>query len=120
MSTLNKVDCPNGGLFGRRSRCRSGIAVARRTLLSDPEIAARLKEVPGWTREGESITRTWTFGDFREALRFINLVGELAEAMDHHPDIHNSWATVRLALTTHDRGGLTNLDFELARKIDEI
>ena len=79
-----------------------------------------LRELPEWTREGNAITRTRKFRDFREALRFINRVGELAEAMNHHPDIYNSWATVRLTLTTHDRGGLTNLDFELAKKIEAL
>ena len=96
------------------------MSMARRTLLSEHEIVARLKEIPRWSREGKSITRTWKFQDFPEALRFINRVGELAESMDHHPDIHNTWATVRLTLSTHDRGGLTSFDFELAKKIDDL
>jgi len=94
--------------------------MARRTLLSEAEIAACLKEIPQWSRKGNAITRTWKFKDFPEALRFINQVGKLAESMDHHPDIHNSWATVRLVLSTHDKGGLTTLDFELAKKIDAL
>jgi 4a-hydroxytetrahydrobiopterin dehydratase len=94
--------------------------VARRIRLTETEIAARLKEVPKWSQEGNAIARTWKFENFPEALRFINRVGELAESMDHHPDIYNSWATVRLTLTTHDKGGLTNLDFELAKKIDRL
>jgi len=94
--------------------------MARRTLLSEAEIEAQLKEVPGWTRDGKSITRTWKFRDFPEALRFINRVGELAESMNHHPDIYNSWATVKLALTTHDAGGLTARDFKLAKQIDAL
>jgi 4a-hydroxytetrahydrobiopterin dehydratase len=94
--------------------------VVRRTLLGEPEIAARLREVPRWTREGKTIMRTWTFRDFRAALAFINRVGELAESMNHHPDIYNSWSKVRLTLTTHDKRGLTGLDFELAKKIDAL
>ena len=94
--------------------------MARRTLLPEAEIANRLKEIPRWSREGDSITRTWKFKDFPAALRFINQVGELAESMNHHTDIYNSWATVRLTLSTHDKGGLTNLDFELAKKIDGL
>jgi 4a-hydroxytetrahydrobiopterin dehydratase len=94
--------------------------MGRRTLLSDEDIARRLGDVPSWVRVGTAIERTWTFRDFPEALAFINRVGELAESMDHHPDIENSWNRVRLRLTTHDRGGLTALDFELARKIDAI
>ncbi len=94
--------------------------MARRKLLTESEIAARLAEVPKWTRIGNAIARTWKFEDFAEALAFINKVGELAEAMNHHPDIVNSWNKVTLTLTTHDRGGLTDLDFELAKKIDAL
>ena len=95
-------------------------SVARRSLLSGAEVAARLPEIPGWSRAGNAIERTWTFHDFSEALSFINKVGALAESMNHHPDIANSWATVRLTLTTHDKGGLTNLDFDLAKKINGL
>lgn len=94
--------------------------MAHRSLLSEPEISALLREVPSWTRDGNAITRTWAFDGFPPALAFINLVGALAEAADHHPDIYNSWATVRLSLTTHDAGGLTRRDFDLARKIDAL
>lgn len=92
----------------------------RPKLLSEDGIAARLREVPRWTREGKAIARTWTFDDFPPALAFINRVGELAEAANHHPDLFNSWATVRLTLTTHDAGGLTDRDFDLAKKIDAL
>lgn len=98
----------------------AALEMARRTLLPEEEIRKRLAEVRGWSRDGNAITRTWKFKDFPEALAFINRVGELAESMNHHPDIHNSWATVQLSLTTHDRGGLTNLDFDLAKKIDGL
>jgi 4a-hydroxytetrahydrobiopterin dehydratase len=92
----------------------------RRKLLSEEQIAQRLRETPAWTLAGKAITRTWTFNDFPPALAFINRVGELAEAANHHPDIYNSWATVRLNLTTHDAGGLTDRDFDLAKKIDAL
>ncbi len=92
----------------------------RRKLLSDREIRDRLREVPRWTRARNAISRTWTFDDFRPALAFINRVGGLAEAANHHPDIYNSWATVRLTLTTHDAGGLTVRDFDLAKAIDAL
>ncbi len=92
----------------------------RRKLLSDSEIRDQLREVPRWRRAGNAISRTWTFDDFRLALAFINRVGGLAEAANHHPDIYNSWATVRLSLTTHDAGGLTGRDFDLAKAIDAI
>lgn len=94
--------------------------MARRRLLSEAEIRARLAELPMWTRKDRAITRTWTFGDFPQALAFINRVGALAEEADHHPDLYNSWATVTLSLTTHDAGGLTERDFVLAKKIDAL
>ncbi|HKW42660.1 MAG TPA: 4a-hydroxytetrahydrobiopterin dehydratase [Thermoplasmata archaeon] len=88
--------------------------------MTESEIATRLAEAPKWKREGNTITRTWTFSDFAEALAFINKVAAIAESMNHHPDIYNSWAAVRLTLTTHDKGGLTDLDFGLAKKIDSL
>lgn len=94
--------------------------MARRKLLSEADIRDRLREVPLWKRDGKAISRTWTFDGFPPALDFINRVGGLAEAANHHPDIHNSWATVRLSLTTHDLGGLTDRDFDLAKKIDAL
>jgi 4a-hydroxytetrahydrobiopterin dehydratase len=94
--------------------------MARRRLLSGEQVEVRLAQVPQWKRAGKAITRTWILEDFRQALAFINRVGGLAEAMDHHPDICNSWATVTLSLTTHDAGGLTDRDFDLARQIDGL
>ncbi len=88
--------------------------------LTEEEIAKRLVEVPTWTRVGDAIERKWKFRDFREAMQFINHVAELAEAANHHPDMWNSWNRVKLTLTTHDTGGLTNRDFNLAKKIDAL
>lgn len=89
-----------------------------RRRLSEDKIEARLAEVPAWRREGDAITRHWTFEDFPAALAFINRVGDLAESQDHHPDIFNSWNRVTLKLATHDAGGLTDKDFALAKRID--
>ncbi len=94
--------------------------MARRKLLAEAEIKARLAEVPRWTRRGKAIARSWEFEDFPAALRFINRVGALAERANHHPDIANSWNKVTLSLTTHDKGGLTDLDFDLAVRIDAL
>lgn len=91
-----------------------------RTLLPEDEIIRRLADVPRWSRVANAIERTWRFQDFPGALAFINRVGALAEEMDHHPDIQNSWNRVTLTLTTHDRGGLTERDFELAKRIDDL
>ncbi len=74
-----------------------------------------------WTREGDTIVRTVKRRDFRDAVAFVNLVAEEAERRNHHPDIAISrYRVVTLRLTTHDEGGLTRRDFELARAIDAI
>lgn len=86
------------------------------TTLSDDDVTARLARLPGWEREGHEIRRTFAFADFKEALAFVNRVADLAEGMDHHPDIDIRYSKVTLALTTHDAGGLTALDFDLAEK----
>jgi 4a-hydroxytetrahydrobiopterin dehydratase len=89
-------------------------------LLSDPEIAARL-DGSAWSRDGEEIVREWTLADFAAALAFVNRVGALAEERNHHPDILlHGWNRVRLSLTNHSAGGLTEADFELAAAIDAL
>jgi 4a-hydroxytetrahydrobiopterin dehydratase len=84
--------------------------------LSDAEAAERLSRLPGWARHGNEIRRTFTFTDFKEAMAFVSRVAEHAEEMDHHPDIDIRYSRVTLALTTHDAGGLTALDFDLAER----
>jgi 4a-hydroxytetrahydrobiopterin dehydratase len=73
-----------------------------------------------WTREGDVLTTTVKLHDFAAALEFVNAVGAVAEAANHHPDIDIRWNKVRLALTTHDSGGITLLDLALAGAIDRI
>jgi len=88
--------------------------------LSEAEIAAKLKGVPEWKRVGDAIERTWRFDTFLEAVAFMNRVFALAEEANHHPDLLNSWTKVRVRFTTHDAGGLTNRDFKMAAKVDQI
>ena len=92
------------------------------TPLSDSEIEQRLTDVPGWQGTGEqSIVRDLTFADFLEAIAFVDEVAEIAEAANHHPDILvHGWNKVRLTLSTHSEGGLTDADFKLAIEIDHI
>lgn len=93
--------------------------------LSAEEIRALLDEVPGWEvqREGgmTRLGRTMAFRDFREALAFVNRVGEIAELEGHHPDIHiEGWNKVRLQVYTHSIGGLHRNDFVLAAKVNRL
>lgn len=85
--------------------------------LSDPEIAAHLRSLPAWQVESAELTRTFVFKDFSAALAFVNHVADLAEKSGHHPDIDIRYNRVRLALTTHDAGGLTSKDFDLAMAV---
>jgi 4a-hydroxytetrahydrobiopterin dehydratase len=89
-------------------------------LLSDEAIAAQL-ERSEWRREGEQIVRDWTFKDFAEAISFVNRVAAVAEEANHHPDILiHGWNKVRLSLTNHSAGGLTEADFVLAGRVDAL
>jgi len=87
------------------------------TRLTDDEIDRRLLALPGWERHGDEIRRTFAFADFEGSLAFVGQVGALAEAANHHPDIDIRYSKVTLALSTHDAGGLTAKDFDLAEKI---
>ncbi len=88
--------------------------------LSDAEIGARLQTLAGWTRQGDTISKTFKLPGFPAAIAFVTRIGFLAEAANHHPDIDIRWNKVRLALTTHDAGGLTAKDFALAAAADEV
>ncbi len=90
------------------------------SLLSDPEIEARLAELPGWERAGEAIAKTFDRGDFIGSVRFVESLVNPAEAMNHHPDLDISWSKVKVTISTHSEGGLTDADFELAAKVDAL
>ena len=89
-------------------------------LLDDSAVNQRLTGVPEWRREGDEIRRTITARDFPAAIRIVDEIAVEAEKLNHHPDIDIRWRTLHLVLTTHDAGGLTDADFTLAARIDEI
>lgn len=89
-----------------------------RTKLSEEEIKDNLKKLNDWKVEGKLLKRSFKFEDFAEALEFVNKVGDIAEKADHHPDITFGWGYAEIELTTHDTGGLTHNDFDVAKKID--
>jgi 4a-hydroxytetrahydrobiopterin dehydratase len=90
------------------------------TAFSQQEVATHLPSLPDWKIEGGELTRSFSFQDFLLALDFVNRVGRLAEEAGHHPDIDIRYNRVRLALVTHDQGGLTEKDFSLAAKVDHL
>jgi len=93
--------------------------MGRRDLMDDAAIEAALRGV-GWERDGDAITKAVKLSSFPAAIEFVRRVAEIAEAMDHHPDIDIRWRTVRLRSSTHSAGGLTEMDFELARAVDAL
>ena len=93
-----------------------------RQRLTPERRAAVLAELSGWAAAGDrdAITRTFTFADFNEAWGFMSRVALVAEKMDHHPEWTNVWNRVTVTLSTHDAGGLTERDVELARAMDKL
>jgi 4a-hydroxytetrahydrobiopterin dehydratase len=88
--------------------------------LSEAEVASKTGGVPDWKRAGDEISRTFRFKDFAVAMRFVNAVATEAEKANHHPDIDIRWNKVKLVLSTHDAGGLTEKDFALAQICDKL
>ncbi len=89
-------------------------------LLSEEEVGSRLRRLP-WELEGDEIVREWRFEGFSEAIAFVDRVAEAAEEANHHPDIFvHGWNKVKLSLTNHSAGGLTETDFEMAKRFDEL
>ncbi|HJR86817.1 MAG TPA: 4a-hydroxytetrahydrobiopterin dehydratase [Acidimicrobiia bacterium] len=86
-------------------------------MASDPAIDALTKEHDAWERDGNSLVAQFEFKDFAGAMEFVNRVAEMAESADHHPDIDIRWNKVRLVLSTHSEGGVTQKDLDLARQI---
>ena len=96
--------------------CKGGVSP-----IKGGELERILKLVPGWKAVKEHhIVRTYTFPDFKQALDFVNRVGEVAETQGHHPDILLAWGKAEITLWTHKIGGLTESDFIMAAKIDQL
>ena len=107
MSGLSQKDC---------IPCRGGVPP-----LQGEEIAKLLPEVNGWeVVNGHHLKKNYGFANFREALAFVNQVGELAEEQGHHPDVCFGWGTAEITIFTHKIDGLTESDFILAAKIDQL
>ena len=89
-------------------------------LLDATQLDDALKKCPEWEPEGKAITRAVEFEDFNEAIDFVNDLAEIAENAQHHPDIQINYNKVTLSLTTHDAGGITERDIELAQRADNL
>jgi 4a-hydroxytetrahydrobiopterin dehydratase len=88
--------------------------------LSDIEIQRALGALPGWSRKGDVLTRTYQFATFPDGIDFLRLVADVAEAQAHHPDVDVRYTRLTFNLSTHDAGGITEKDFTLARAVDAL
>ncbi|HEX6338983.1 MAG TPA: 4a-hydroxytetrahydrobiopterin dehydratase [Jiangellaceae bacterium] len=89
-------------------------------LLGDDGVRAALTELPAWRGDADQLERSIEAPDFLTGIRIVDDVAQVAESMDHHPDIDIRWRTVKFTLSTHSEGGVTAKDVELARSIDDI
>ena len=90
------------------------------TVLSTSEVDQALQKLPGWSRQGKAVERVFQFGNFLEAMEFVNKIAVAAEAANHHPDITISYNKVTLSLVSHDSGGVTQRDIRMAEKINDV
>lgn len=89
-------------------------------VLPEHELQQAVASLPNWQRVGKAIERNFEFKDFAEAMKFVNRIADAAEEANHHPDIDIRYNKVKLALISHDSGGVTQRDVRMARKIDEV
>jgi 4a-hydroxytetrahydrobiopterin dehydratase len=94
--------------------------VPRPPRLSPDDVAAALSDLPLWSGGTDGIERTLELPSFRAAVEAISMIADVAEELDHHPDMDLRWTKVRVAVVTHSAGGLTELDLELARRVDVL
>ena len=86
--------------------------------LSAGQITENLKALPGWELKGETIAKQYTFKEFMGGIRFLNRIADIAEKMDHHPDVTINYRKITFTLSTHDQGGITEKDVKLAEAIE--
>jgi 4a-hydroxytetrahydrobiopterin dehydratase len=96
------------------------MATTKNPALDEASLKTALAQHPGWTQKDKSLVRTWQAKTFPEGIALIDRVAEVAQAMDHHPDIFIAFNQVTFTLSTHDAGGITQLDLKLAKSIDEL
>jgi 4a-hydroxytetrahydrobiopterin dehydratase len=94
--------------------------MSRPARLSPDDVAAGLAQLPLWSGGPDGIERTLQLPSFRAAAEAVSMIADVAEQLDHHPDLDLRWTTVRVAVATHSAGGVTELDLQLARRLDAL
>ena len=94
------------------------ISPSMRTKLSDLEIRRALANLPGWSRKGDALNKTYSFARFADGIRFVDQVADVADGMNHHPDIDVRYTNITFSLSSHDAGGITQRDLDLAKAIE--
>jgi len=89
-------------------------------MISLKELQEKISELEGWSISNNSIEKIFSFDNFKESMAFVNKIGDIAESLNHHPEIMVSYSKVKLVLTTHSEKGVTLKDIELAKEIDKI
>lgn len=90
------------------------------TKLSDLEIRRAMGSLPGWSRKGDALTKTYSFARFADGIRFVQQVAQVADKMNHHPDIDIRYTNIVFSLSSHDAGGITQRDLDLATAIEKV
>lgn len=90
------------------------------SVLSDEEVKAKLGNLPGWRTEGTAIVKEFGFADFMGSIDYVNRLAQVAEKANHHPDLSISWNRVIVQWSSHEKGGVTAFDFEMAAKSDGL
>ena len=86
--------------------------------LDSAQITARLQSLEGWKQNGDAIAKLYRFKEFMDGIAFLNRIAQIAESMDHHPDVTINYTRITFACSTHDQGGITEKDFKLAEAIE--
>lgn len=116
----SEMTCAAGDRGPQATRVTNVAEATHPKRLSESEIQRYMADLPGWTTDGQALFYERTFADFGGAIAFVNSLVNPAEELAHHPDITISYNRVSLQLTTHDAGGLTDLDFQLAQAIAQL
>jgi 4a-hydroxytetrahydrobiopterin dehydratase len=116
-ATRTTRELPQRSIFAYTATITTGKEQSMPKKLSDDEVTSALANLSGWSRQGDAIERTFSFQRFADGIAFVDRVAALADAANHHPDIDIRYTKIKISLSTHDAGGITQADVDLANQI---